>query len=208
MNKWGVLATLSGIIIVVYVLIGYIMSNVEHPKYKVISAVKNLNIEIRQYKPMITAEVVVKGTQKETIKAGFRILANYIFGNNDISTRENLTEKKSKKIAMTAPVEQQELADGYLVRFIMPSSYTLNDLPKPVNKQIKIKETPQENYVCIMFFGSPSEYNLAKYEKILSDYIAEQHLKTEIKAKYAFYNPPWVIPTLRRNEIMFLLNET
>jgi len=56
------------------------------------------NIEIRHYKPVIAAEVVVTGERKEAISKGFRLIADYIFGNN----------APKAKIAMTAPVIQQE----------------------------------------------------------------------------------------------------
>jgi len=54
---------------------GPIVSNVEHPKYKV--AERSGNIEIRDYAPMIVAEADVKGERREAIGKGFRIIADY-----------------------------------------------------------------------------------------------------------------------------------
>ena len=91
------------------VLAGPVMSNVEKPDYKVIKSEQN--IEIRQYDPMIIAEVEVKGKREDAISKGFRLLADYIFGNNtlgkDISMTAPVQQKENLKIAMTAPVQQK-----------------------------------------------------------------------------------------------------
>ena len=51
------------------------MSNAEQPEYKVVTS--NENIEIRQYPPMIVAEVEVSGERKQAIREGFTLLADY-----------------------------------------------------------------------------------------------------------------------------------
>jgi hypothetical protein len=86
---------LAGIVVIAGSLWGSIVSNVEHPKYKVVES--DRSIEIRDYEAMIVAEVGVAGERDKAISEGFRILANYIFGNN----------LSSRKVAMTAPVSQQ-----------------------------------------------------------------------------------------------------
>ena len=46
---------------------------------------------------------------------------------------------------MTAPVTQQSSDKGWTVSFVMPSSYTIDTLPRPVNEAINIKEIPEKN---------------------------------------------------------------
>ena len=58
---------------------------------------KENNFEIREYSPRIIAQVSVSGNFIDSSSAGFKSLADYIFGNNVIND-------KSQKIAMTAPV--------------------------------------------------------------------------------------------------------
>lgn len=63
------------------------VSNVEQAKYQVVSS--QGDIEVRLYPPMIVAEAEVTGDRKEAMNEGFRIIADYIFGNN-ISAVSNL----------------------------------------------------------------------------------------------------------------------
>ena len=59
------------------------MSNVEQPNYNLIKKTKK--IEIRHYKKLLYAETIVTGPREESISTGFRIIADYIFGNNRLS---------------------------------------------------------------------------------------------------------------------------
>ena len=70
---------------------GPIVSNVEQPKYKIVES--NGNIEIRDYAQMIVAETQVAGERDEAISKGFRIIADYIFGNN---TRREGADDRSR----------------------------------------------------------------------------------------------------------------
>ena len=76
------ITSIIALILVVGVLAGPVMSNVEKPDYKVIQTEQN--IEIRQYEPMIIAEVEVDGKREDAIREGFRLIADNIFGNNTV----------------------------------------------------------------------------------------------------------------------------
>lgn len=206
-SKW----TLTGAAIVVILLglamVGPIMSNVEKPDYKVVAA--EGQIEVRRYPTLIAAEVTTTGDRDEAISAGFRLLADYIFGNNtkssDIAMTAPVTqEASSEKIDMTAPVTQQPTAENtWNVRFIMPSEYTMETLPKPNNDKVNIKKIPAKTYAAIKFSGSKSEKNLRKHEEKLMAYIEASNMEPVSPPVYAFYNPPWTLPFLRRNEVMY-----
>ena len=135
------------------------MSNVEQPKYKLVEADKN--IEIRDYGPTIVAEVEASGERAKAISEGFRLIADYIFGNN--SSKQNVpmtapvTQQSGGKIAMTAPVTQQGSGNTWTVRFIMPAKYTLATLPKPNNLAVKLREIPGKRFAVIRFSGMAGE---------------------------------------------------
>ena len=171
------------------------MSKVEEPGY-VIEA-SDANIEIRYYNSMILAEVLVDGDRKEALRDGFRVIADYIFGNNS----------SSQKIAMTAPVQQQKTKDRWTVSFVMPSEYSLTSLPQPSGDNLWVREVPSAKYVVVRFSGASTQANLKKHEAVLLDYVSAHRLKVLGSIKYAFYNPPWTLPFLRRNELMLQLVE-
>ena len=198
------------ILIVATILVGAlatgpIMSNVETPSYKVIQS--KGKIEIREFDPMVIAEVRVVGRRKDAISSGFKLLADYIFGNNisqeNIDTTATIQQPASEKIAMTAPVQQQLANDSWLVSFVMPSEYNLEDLPKPKNIEVKLKNVPVKRFVTIQFSGTSSDENLAKHKKLLVEFIKNNSISVTGTSKYAFYNPPWTLPLMRRNEVMF-----
>ena len=180
------------------------MSNVEQAKYEVVESYGA--IEIRDYAPMIVAEVQVIGERKLSIQQGFRIIADYIFGNN-LSTQKvtmtaPVTQQPSENIAMTAPVTQQGNRNSWNIRFVMPSNYTMSTLPKPNNYSVKLKEISKKRFAAIRFSGVGSDENLKKHTNELEKFLKERQLKSLSAPTYAFFNPPWTLPFLRRNEVM------
>ena len=186
------------------VLWGPVMSNVEQAKYSV--AESHGSIEIRDYAPMIVAEAEVSGERGAAINQGFRMIADYIFGDNIASQKVAMTapvtQQASQKIAMTAPVTQQGDGTVWQVRFVMPANYTMETLPKPINDAVKLHAVEGKQFAVIRFSGLAGEKSLKRYTDELTAFIAEHHLKPLATATYAFYNPPWTLPFLRRNEVM------
>ena len=184
---------------------GPIMNNVETPKYKV--NYTSDNIEHRAYEPMIIAAVEVNGERKEAIGNGFRLIADYIFGNNSIAQNMEMKapveQQQTKKIAMTAPVQQQQSGALWTISFVMPSEYTLSTIPKPNREEIKLTLIASKEFIVIRFSGTNSDEQIIKYQTKLLGYIRKNKIKIVGEPKYAFYNPPWTLPFMRRNEIMF-----
>lgn len=176
---------------------GRSMSNIEHPDYQTFKSEKN--IEIRDYCSMIFAEVEVVGPRKQAIGEGFRILADYIFGNN-ISTL--LTGELGEKIAMTSPVIQEKYMNNWKVKFIMPKKYDLETLPKPHSEKIRLVSFPAKRFAVIRFSGLVSDENIKQHTEELRNYCLAEKLLLIGDILLAFYNPPWTLPFLRRNEIM------
>ena len=190
-------------------MIGPIMSNVEVPAYKILK--KEQNIEIRQYPPLIIAEVKTAGSRQASISDGFRILADFIFGNNEgekqLSMNGPITQQEGIKIAMTAPVQQEKTDTEWAISFIMPSKFSIDTIPNPINDRIKIIQIPSKRYAVVTFSGRSTEENLTTHTNELEKYINGSNYSKAGNAKYAFYNPPWTLPFLRRNEIQFELTE-
>jgi len=190
---------------------------IEEPKYTVIEAYEKF--ELRAYKPMIIAETRVGGDMDDAGTAGFRVIANYIFGNNtpsdvpsDTSSESaknkiNMTapvsmKLESEKISMTAPVSMQAKNGQWLVHFVMPDKYTLSTLPKPNNPAVVIKEVPARNYAAIRFSGFAGPIKVDRKIAELMAWLKEKGITPISEPEMARYDAPWVLPFLRRNEIM------
>jgi len=195
---------IAGVAVIGAAAWGPIVSNVEQAKYEVVES--HGAIEIRDYAPMIVAEAEVSGERKESINQGFRMIADYIFGNNEPAQKVAMTapviQQPSEKIAMTAPVIQQGVGNQWKVRFVMPANYTMETLPKPNNKQVKLEKIPAKRFAVIRFSGMGDNDSLKENEEKLKTFIDEKGLKSVSVATYAFFNPPWTLPFLRRNELM------
>ena len=208
-KKWTMITSIITLILIVGVLAGPVISNVEKPDYKVIQSEQN--IEIRQYEPMIIAEVDVEGKREDAIGDGFRLLADYIFGNNTVQQVISMTapvqQKENQKIAMTAPVQQQSTGKSWRMSFVMPSKYSMDSLPVPNNNRVRLKEIMTKKFAVIEFSGTNSNENVTEHENQLINYIEANQIKINGSPKYAFYNAPWTLPFMRRNEVMIEINQ-
>jgi SOUL heme-binding protein len=189
---------------------GPIMSRVEQPKYDVIE--RDGTIEIRVYDSMIAAETSVSGDRKPAIEEGFRRIAGYIFGANKprakIANTAPVGQATNQKIAMTAPVTQQAgSAQDWTVSFIMPAEWTLQLLPEPNDARIKLVAIPMRKMIAITFSGTATDAAIAAKIRELRDYADRKNLQIIGEPVLAFYNPPWTLPLLRRNEVLFGLRD-
>ena len=182
---------------------------IEEPNYAVIEA--SGAFELRTYKPMIVAETRVSGTMDKAGTAGFKVIAGYIFGDNtsnsNTSNKINMTapvsmKLESEKINMTAPVSMQQQDGQWLVHFVMPQSYTLSTLPTPNNSAVVLREVPAHNYAAIRFSGFTGPIKVDRKIAELMAWLKVKGITPISEPEMARYDAPWVLPFLRRNEIM------
>ncbi len=177
----------------------------EQPKYEVLE--RWGQVELRQYGPRLVAETMVRGTAEEAGYQGFRILVAYISGKNagaeKISMTAPVTQEppEGQKISMTSPVTQQADSGGFIVRFMMPSNYTLDSLPKPLDPRISLRELPERRVAAIRYSGSWSQRNYQKHLGELLRVLAAQGQRPAGEPVWARYDPPFVPWFLKRNEI-------
>jgi hypothetical protein len=198
-----------------YILIGLFLAMsslstaaTDEPKYSVV--IKQGDFEIRRYQPMIVAEVVVNGDMSKASSKGFRSLAGFIFGDNqaakEIEMTAPVTRAESTKIEMTAPVtrvENTERNDGsWTVAFVMPDIWTMQTLPKPNNKDIKLREVAERLVASVRFSGRGNEKAHRKNQIKLEQWITDQNYQIAGQTQYAGYDAPWVPWPFRRNEVM------
>lgn len=187
---------------------------IEEPKYSVVE--KSGDYELRAYAPMVVAETLVEGDLDDASRAGFKRIADYIFGNN--TARAGGSEKismtapvamspKSEKISMTAPVGMQaktgsDNINQWRMYFVMPSQYTLETLPKPNNPTVALRAIPASRMAVLRFSGLAGEEKTAKKTVELLAWLKSKQISPIGEPELARYNPPWTLPFLRRNEVM------
>ena len=188
------------------------MSALEEPEYQII---KNTpDFEIRYYNEYLVAEVTLTGNFTSSGNQAFKVLAGYIFGANQASTKMKMTAPVesqaisiSEEMKMTAPVMSVDNnSNEHVYRFVMEKKYTLDTLPTPNDKRIRlIKVTPR--FMAVKkFSGRWSEKNYQKSEKLLLKSLNLEKIETIGLPIFARYNAPFVPWFLRRNEIMIQID--
>jgi len=173
---------------------------IEEPSYK--SLLQEDRMELRSYAPFTVAEVQVQGSFDEASRRGFRLIADYIFGNNQSITQPD----RSEKIAMTAPVTVEPdpgtQGEQWRMHFVMPSSYRLQTLPKPNNSAVRLREVSEGLFAVIRFSGFTTESAIATRSEELQQWIQSKGWISTGSAQIARYNDPFTLPFNRRNEIL------
>lgn len=184
----------------------------ERPQYEVIT--KEGDFEIRKYSSYIVAKVSIDGSYDNSSGKAFRILAGYIFGKNKSNKEISMTSPvqmnqgaKSEKIAMTSPVEMKQQSESFEMSFMMPSKYSLDQLPEPLDPRIKFEEVSPRVVASVQFTWLTSEKRNKNKAKELRNWLKKiPQYNVSSSFSYAGYNPPWTLPFLRRNEVHIELN--
>jgi len=180
---------------------------IEKPSYRVVD--RREAFEVREYAPYVVAETVVGGSREEAGNAGFRILAAYIFGKNrgekKIAMTAPVTQSEPAKIAMTAPVTQAGQEGRWIIQFMMPSTYTLETLPEPLDPAISFRVVPARRVAAHTYSGTWSASRYEEHLATLRAALAAAGLTAVGEPVWARYDPPFMPWFLRTNEILLEL---
>jgi hypothetical protein len=181
---------------------------IEEPRYTITASYPGF--EVRRYDTYVVAETDVDGDFEKAGNEGFRRLARYIFGNNRISARLEMTAPvaQSVKIPMTAPVAQQSREGTYLIQFVMPSDRTIATLPEPLDSRISLREVPAHSVAVRRYSGGWSRSRYEKELRYLRRALRERGLREKAQPSWARYNSPFSLWFLRRNEIQIEVGDT
>ena len=204
---------------------------IETPDYEVVASqsvqdAPGKTIELRRYAPMIVAEVTVEAESGDAASSkGFMPLAGYIFGGNapggtiDMTapmttapTEGGVPSGEGETIAMTAPVTTARADDAtngdagsgtsrYTVRFMMPSQYTLDTLPEPLDPNVTLMEAPERTLVALRFGGARTADRVAGAEAAVTDYIEGAGLEPTGPFIVAGYDGPQTPTSEKRWEV-------
>ncbi len=169
----------------------------EEPQFEVIHVTDDY--EIRRYAPYIVAEVDVPGDPGDSGNRAFRILADYIFGNNE----------PGQKMQMTAPVVSdapRASKDALTYAFVMESRYSMESLPAPVDPRIRIVQKPAQVVAARSYSGRWTRENYLQHEVSLISALTIDGLATRNEPLLARYDSPFKPWFLRRNEVLVELD--
>jgi len=184
---------------------------IEEPEYRVLQA--HGDLEVRSYAPHVVASVEVEGERREALSRGFRLLADYIFGNNRARTKVAMTAPvaqaaQPQKLAMTAPVAGQQVEAGrWKVTFLMPSQYNVETLPVPSDPRVHHEQVPARTVAALRFSGWATDGNVDGHLQQLQAQLQKLGLRPAGEPVLAQYDPPWSLPFWRRNEWLVELAE-
>jgi hypothetical protein len=179
-----------------------VRSGTEEPAFESLGT--EAGLEIRRYGPRMAAETRVEADEMGARSEGFSRLAGYIFGGNAGGARIAMTAPVSQqaqgtRIAMTAPVAQAAVDEGHAIRFFLPAA--LRDAPVPNDLRVRIVEVPGETVAVFRFTGGTDPASIAAARAHLLAALPRTSWVAGGEPVTWFYDPPWTIPALRRNEV-------
>ena len=162
----------------------------EEQRYSIIQKYKDFEIRFYPSATIATINSNAK-TYRDLSGPGFRKLAGYIFGGNEANI----------KISMTSPVHMDVNDSVSTMSFVMPSAYTKENLPKPNDPNVQIKNTADEYVAVIRFGGYASDKDLKFYSEKLQNLLKDNGIASFGNYRFLGYNPPFQFIG-RRNEII------
>ena len=180
----------------------------EEPEYTVVST--HDAFELRHYPPYLVAEVDVAGGLDDGGNRAFRILAGYIFGDNQSADKMKMTAPvearpagDGEKMAMTAPVTATAATEGMTTfSFVMERKYTRDTLPAPNDERIRIVEMPERVMAVRRYSGRWTQSGYQENLETLRAALSDAGIETVGQPVLARYNSPFSLPFLRHNEVM------
>jgi len=199
----------SSLILLLNIIVGTSSAlAIEQPSYSVSEKhrFEGDTIEIRNYAPYLVAETTVETENfNEASSEGFKRLAAYIFGENNGNVEMDMTApvetKRPEKMEMTAPVSSGGAPGAWVIRFMMPSRYTIETLPTPNDDRITIVEIPARTVAVLPFSGRWTLANFAEHTDRLQRFLARKKIARQGEPNVARYNMPLTPWFLRTNEI-------
>lgn len=196
--------------------------SVPEPGHRIVS--QGNGYEIREYEGYVVAEVVMSGAWRDALYGGFRILFDYIQGNNEGRAKVAMTAPvlsgRPEKIAMTSPVLQEAVpappeedgrrrgppgpgeSERHAIAFIAPAEFTVETMPLPKDPRIRIRAIPPHKAAVLRYGGWTNADKVRKRTDELRAILARDGWKPASEFRSAQYNPPWTPPPFRRNEII------
>ena len=167
----------------------------ERQEFRVIRSYNGF--ELREYLPCSLAEVKVSADYSSAGSLAFRSLFQYISQGN----------KRSEKIAMTAPVISAQRADKaaddeWIVSFVMPAGSTIADMPDPNDPRVVLRQLGTETCIAASFRGRANEDVMKRKVAELRALAAKENINLSDETRICRFDPPMKPGFMQYNEIV------
>ena len=180
-------------------------------------------VEIRKYEPYLIAETVIdESSMRKAGSLGFGRCAGYIFGKNTpqngsgpekmaMTAPVRSVGEVGEKMAMTSPVRSEGKKGKTKISFVIGSKYTLQNVPKPNDKSVKVKKVDGHCLAARTFSGPPPSDERVKEERHKLVTTCEREgirVKGAKDETFVYgYHDPLITPNiLRKNEVCVMVD--
>jgi len=87
-------------------------------------------------------------------------------------------------------------------RIHAPSKFSIETAPLPTDERIMLREVPGQLVAVVRYSGRWTERNYEKHKGRLIKSLEAAEIESLGTVEFAAYNAPFVLPFLRRNEVM------
>jgi predicted transcriptional regulator YdeE len=162
---------------------------IETPNYKTVE--QDGKFEVRDYPAMSVARTAMGD-------GDFMRLFRYISGSNE----------SEQKIAMTAPVLVQHQGEDKGMSFVVPREVAATKVPAPKADDVSVEQMPAARFAVFTYSGRRTDKNEGEALSKLRAWMEKKNLRPEGEPVFAYYDPPWTLPFMRRNEVMLRVSRT
>lgn len=163
------------------------MGKYETPDYTVIH--REDMLEIRTYAEFYIVEY--DNDSDPEIDKGFGTLFSYLSKDN----------KEKEQLSMTVPVIEEINPNKKKMAFVIPAAFKTR-IPEPNNHNLKIKKFEKGTFAVIRYSGNSNKEKEKAMQEKLTKWIQEKHYSIQSPFMLALYNPPFIPPMFKRNEMM------
>jgi hypothetical protein len=156
------------------------------------------DFELRAYETLHLAKVTLPATDKRSknMDGSFMKLFRFIDGQNE----------REEKISMTTPVIVERGDKESSMSFVMPEITVAKGLPTPKG-DVKFAKIPPVKIAVVRFAGVSNNQKEAEKLTALQAWMTKEKLTPQLTPLFAFYDPPWTLGFMRRNEVLLRVKE-
>ena len=153
--------------------------------------------QLREYSTLQLVTTPMERGDAEQDGSSFGRLFRYISGDNE----------SGQAISMTTPVFMSGEGDTGRMSFVVPREVAANGAPAATHPDIELETMAPGRFAAIRFSGRATPEALSAARRQLENWIDERGWQRTGSAIVAGYDPPFIPPPFRRNEVLYRIKD-